>query len=231
MIQIIVPNYNPEKDWEKVLFQAFQAFEQQLGQSAGLILVDDGSAEKPKAESIQFLKNQIENFQYFEYDVNRGKGYALRYGVEKATAETLILTDNDFPFTTQSMIDIYLSLESGNDVAVGYRDAQYYENVPWFRKIISRFFRWCLKKTFSLPTDDTQCGLKGFKISSKQTFLDTNIDRFLFDLEFLVAVSKNKDLKLSTVVVELNENVVFSKISWFALLQELFNFIKVYLRS
>ncbi|MBK9190506.1 MAG: hypothetical protein IPM77_02840 [Crocinitomicaceae bacterium] len=86
-------------------------------------------------------------------------------------------------------------------------------------------------KTFlRLPTDDSQCGIKGFNKKGADVFLDTKIDRFLFDLEFIKLASKRK-LNVQIAEVELKPNIVFSKVSFKILFRESLNFLKVLFRK
>jgi hypothetical protein len=90
-------------------------------------------------------------------------------------------------------------------------------------RLLIRFF-------IQIPTDDTQCGLKGFNIKGKEVFLSTSIDRYLFDLEFIFLAAKKK-LTIQKVPVQLKKGIVLSKSNFGILSTELFNFLKIFLRS
>jgi len=193
-------------------------------------LVNDGSFQNIKEADILFLKKNIENFSYLQHADNKGKGYTLRQGVQQANAAYILLTDIDFPYTTASMLKVWKSLLTEPDLVLGYRNQQYYTKVPFGRKVISKILRWFLDHVLKLPTNDSQCGLKGFNQQGKSIFLQTTINRFLFDLEFLMLASQEKKLNIQTVNVELKEGIVFSKMNPKVLLQEGLNFIKIYLK-
>lgn len=231
-IQIIVPCYNPsESNWAKNLHESYLEFVEQSGEkNTGLILINDGSTQNITDNDIAFLKEKITNFRYLQHPKNKGKGYTLRQGVKEANAPYIILTDIDFPYTTSSMIDICNTLKKGPDMAVGYRNQQYYTQVPWGRKVISKILRWFLDNILRLPTNDSQCGLKGFNQQGKTIFLETTINRFLFDLEFLMLAARRKNINIQTVNVQLKEGIVFSKMNPKVLLQESLNFIKIYFK-
>jgi hypothetical protein len=91
--------------------------------------------------------------------------------------------------------------------------------------LVGSSLRWMLRHVLRQPIDDSQCGLKGFDHSGKALFLETTIDRFLFDLEFLM-LAKNR-VKVTPVQVELREGVVFSKVGWKVLAAEGKNFIRL----
>ena len=81
------------------------------------------------------------------------------------------------------------SCDERQNVVIGVKDQSYYDHVPPLRRSISRVFRFFVRSLLRIPTDDTQCGLKGFDQVGKAVFLKTTIDRYLFDLEFVFLAS------------------------------------------
>lgn len=229
-ISLVLPCYNPTGDWTETVINSIQSIEKSSAIEVHLILVNDGSTKNVSEADFQNLKAGLPRIEIIDYQINRGKGYALRQGVAKAKTELIIYTDIDFPYTEDSFISIYEGLLEGLDVVPGHRGDGYYENTPYFRKLISKFLRWNLKMFLNLPTDDTQCGIKGFNKKGAIVFLDTQIDRFLFDLEFIKLASKRK-LAIKTATVELKPGVVFSKVNIKILAREAVNFFKVLFRK
>lgn len=227
---IVLPCYNPPKDWEKIVVDSIQSLEKSTNQNIHLIIVNDGSTKGNVDAGFDFIGKHIHSFTPISYKENKGKGEALRQGVIKTTTDLIIYTDIDFPYTLKSIEAILNELKTGTDVALGHRGKEYYQKTPWLRKIISKTLRWVLKVFLRLPTDDSQCGIKGYNQIGKQAFLDTKIDRFLFDLEFIKLASKRK-INCKTVNVELKPNVVFSKVNFKILATESINFFKVLFRK
>ncbi len=233
-LDIILPCYNPPSGWAAVLPQTVQHLEKVLGPDVEvcLILVDDGSKRGVGNLEIEGLHQQLTRFRYFSYHPNHGKGHALRAGVEASKGDFQIYTDIDFPYTDASFLAIFETLVSGTaDIAAGIRDAEYYTHVPAARRFISKVLRWMLKTFLRIKIQDTQCGLKGFNAKGKQLFLQTRIDRFLFDLEFIFLASSTPDLKIVPVEVELKPGVVFSKARIGILLRESLNFASIFWRG
>jgi hypothetical protein len=138
------------------------------------------------------------------------------------------VTDADFPYKISSMKSLVETLLEKGGIAAGNRDTGYSAHVPWFRRVISKVLRWTLRNVLRQPISDSQCGLKGFDNEGKKLFLTTTIDRFLFDLEFLM-LAKGKVL-VSPVPVELRDGVVFSKVGLRILATEGRNFITLLLK-
>lgn len=231
-LNIIVPCYNPPPDWEQALadrLAGLQVALQDLVDQVGLIVVNDGSSRNTTAENFKKLEQLIPGVQVVSYTENRGKGYALRQGVQRSASDFNLITDADFPYTLESMKRILESLIAVGGIAAGNRDTAYYAHVPIFRRWISKILRWMLRNVLRQPISDSQCGLKGFDNAGKQLFLETTIDRFLFDLEFLM-LAKNRVL-VTPVPVALREGVIFSKVGWKILLTEGKNFLKLLLKS
>jgi glycosyltransferase involved in cell wall biosynthesis len=172
---------------------------------------------------VERIKAAIPEMKFLEYPNNKGKGHALRTGVQNSKSELTIFTDVDFPYETDSVVEVYRQLCNGTDIVLGYREQDYYAKVPLFRRLLSRGLRWVLKSMLKLSITDTQCGLKGFNKSGKQLFLATTIDRFLFDLEFVMLSSKDPTISTEPVLVRLRDGVVFSKVNLKVLLVELAN--------
>lgn len=176
------------------------------------------------------MTEKIPGFKWVDSDVNKGKGYALRKGIAAADTDIIIYTDIDFPYTTESIKKIYDALTSGScDLAAGVKDDAYYEKVPAARRYISKALRGLIKMFFSIPFTDTQCGLKGFTKDIKPLFLDTSIDRYLFDLEFIRKVHAKK-YRIEQVYVSLKDDIEFRKMNYKVLLPELLNLIGLILR-
>lgn len=227
-IHIIIPCYNPHDGWELELAAHVKDFTAYLQRDIRLVLVNDASQKNVTETAIQFLTDKIPGFTYISYPENKGKGYALREG-SRAIGEGIVLyTDIDFPYTFESMRAVVAALDNGTDVAVGTRDEVYYENTPKRRTIISKILRNMFRVLFHLPVTDTQCGLKGFNLRGKEVFMQTRINRFLFDMEFIALAAKRKDIRLDAVPVTLRNNIHFSRMNAKIIVTELYNFVRIF---
>lgn len=228
-LDIVLPCYNPQKNWHLELL----GFHKQAKTHFDIryYVVDDGSENDELKKSLPELEKEGLSVSYITYSRNRGKGFALREGVRRTTNDHVLYTDVDFPFTNESVLRIAETLMSGNfDVVAGRRNEDYYANkMSGFRKLLSRWFRFVLRRLLKMQITDTQCGLKAFNARGKEEFLKTTVNRYLFDFEFIYRVSQRKGLRVCPVNVELKSNVVFRKMPLKILLQEFVNLFRVLL--
>lgn len=227
-LTIVLPCYNPSQGWESNVLEEYRLLKAALPlEHIQLIIMNDGSSVNVSEESISLFAT--EGVVFIQRDVNYGKGFTLREGVQQALADKIIYTDIDFPYTHNSFLAVYNALKQA-DVAIGVRSEAYYANMPKARVYISKTLRFFIRKFLSIPTDDTQCGLKGFNIKGKYVFLQTKINRYLFDLEF-VFLSARTQLSIAQVPVELKSGIVLSKMRGFILLGEGMNFLRILFSS
>lgn len=226
-LSIVLPCYNPPKDWQNQVFNSYQEISQELGFEPELIIVNDGSSQDLKT-AFDFLKDKIKALKLISLSENQGKGAALRQGIQNTNGNLIIYTDIDFPYTKESFMQIFHALAVGNDVAIGIKDKSYYAHLPKLRKYISKILRQGISSFFKMPITDTQCGLKGFNQKGKSIFLSTTINRYLFDLEFVyLTFRKENNCKVVAHEVSLRPNVIFRAMNLKILLSESKNFLKI----
>lgn len=231
-LDIVLPCYNPQQGWTQSILHSFEKIQSALpGTEVRLLVVNDGSAKDIHAD-ISFLREKIPHLLVEQYADNRGKGYAVRKGVEQTNADVVIYTDIDFPYKEKGLLVMYDALQKNQcDVALGIRDEHYYDNVPPARRVISKLLKSIIRFTLRTPTADTQAGLKGFNKKGKEIFLKTSINRYLFDLEFIWLAARQKDLRITCIPVQVKSDVVFRKMHFSILFREGLNFLRIFLRA
>lgn len=230
-LDIVLPCYNPPIGWEKKVIETYKFFCKALPEvQTGLIIINDGSSTDI-SDAITAIKKAVPFFILDAHPTNKGKGFTLRSGVEKSTAEICIYTDIDFPYTNESMLSIWKELAiKKTDIAVGIKNADYFTHVPPVRKYISKLLQKMIRVFLGLTVSDTQCGLKGFNEKGKTIFLQTSINRYLFDLEFIYLAGKNKQVQLSEIEIQLRPDIHFRAMNLRILFTESLNFLKIVLR-
>jgi len=148
--------------------------------------------------SADALKPLIENLgpaiRMESYEQNRGKGYALRRGLDLAETPYRIYTDVDLAYDPEEAIKILELLESGADVGVVNRanpNSRFVMSPNDFpriykRHLMSRSFNWWLRRMLPINILDTQAGLKGVTAKAWNTIGPRmTTDGFFFDVELL----------------------------------------------
>jgi hypothetical protein len=77
-----------------------------------------------------------------------------------------------------------------------------------------------------LPLYDTQSGIKGFNTAGKNVFLQTTINRFLIDTEFILRSSRD-NISIKQIDISLEPYVVFSNFGVKVIRTEMNNFLKL----
>ncbi len=230
IVSIVLPCYNPVNGWlENIESNLLQISSKNF--ATEVVIINDGSSKNfDEVEAKSFFKHRPE-VKIIGYPKNKGKGHALRTAIMHIKNDIIIYTDIDFPYTTESFLKICEDLFTGhNDVVIGVRSANYYAHLPKMRVRISKLLRLAIRTFLRIPTDDTQCGLKGFNKKGKEIFLETTIDRYLFDLEFVFLTARKKAV-LKTVNVELRPGIELSHMRWSILMQEFGNFLKIFVKA
>ena len=227
---MVLPCFNPLPGWATNVLASLDRFNSLLPADVAvhLYLVNDGSTRNVDQAEITLLQQTLPHFTYLSYPINRGKGYALRMGVESVQESICLFTDIDFPYEEQSMASLFATLQADNcDLAVGVRDEEYYRHVPTMRRRVSHLLRGLTRNLLHLPVSDTQCGLKGFNLVGRTVFLETTTDRYLFDLELLFLASRRSNVRIEPVPVSLKPGIVFSTLNPRILLTEGASFLKI----
>jgi glycosyltransferase involved in cell wall biosynthesis len=229
-LDIILPAYNPLPGWERVVINRYLSMKNRFaGITFHLIIVNDGSERIDESGALKILKDDIPELTWISYTKNKGKGHALRQGIASSTSDYIIYTDIDWPYTEESMTGLMQELLKNVDAVIGVRNDAYYAHLPSGRRRISKLLRKINAKILHLKVNDTQAGLKGFRKNVKEIFLQTTINRYLFDLEFIYLLSGKKDLDIVGYPINLRPGITFSKMNRKILFQEARNFLKIWM--
>ena len=187
-LSIVVPCYNESKDIAKNA-EIIKDKLKELNQDYELILVNDGSKDNTK-EVIESIKG----VKALSYDVNRGKGGAVKYGIENATGDYVLFMDADLS-TDLEAIKRTMELVPNYDMIIGSRHAK--DSVIKKKQPALRvFIGWCCRKLvnmkFHFKYKDTQCGFKAMRTDvAKKIVTKQVVNNFAFDVEYLYIANLN----------------------------------------
>ena len=230
-LEIVLPCYNPAKDWvDRILQSLFEVQEKLSGVRIRLIIVNDGSRIGEVDYNIKKILEVFPSTRYISYSENRGKGFAIRKGMEVTVAPIVIFTDIDFPFALDSLAEVYASAaDDGMDITLSKR-MDYDRVTKGQRKILSDGLKWFNRQVLGLKYPETQAGLKAFTQLGLQPLMRTKTDRYLFDLEMVCLAQFYDGLKITSKPVYLRKGVELPPISAALLKKEFISFIKLVFR-
>ncbi|MCQ2531290.1 MAG: glycosyltransferase family 2 protein [Saccharofermentans sp.] len=219
MLSIIVPAYNEGKSIRQNLLQICEVISQTVDDFE-VIPVNDGSPDNTLEEINKAVENPASNGKIHPvtYDVNRGKGGAIKAGVMAARGEYIGFLDADLDISPDHIANYYAAMvSSGCDVVIGskmHKESKL--DYPFARKV----FSWCyfimLKVLFGLSVLDTQTGVKLYNGELIKTIVpQLRVDGFAFDIEILaLAASKKAVIKQMPVSIIFSRNESFGRIKF-----------------
>ena len=217
-ISIVIPAYHESERIGRPLNTILE-YISTTGLNAEIIVVDDGSSDATSdvaKEALATMPNV--DSTVVRYEPNRGKGFAVKTGLQKAQADIALFTDADLSTPISEMPKLIDPIKAGEfDVTFGSRAMDRSligTHQPWRREQGGKVMNLIIRKMSGLNFQDTQCGFKAFSMPKFRPLLDMmTIDRFGFDVEFLFVAQYN-GLRLKEVPVRWND-VAGSKVSVF----------------
>lgn len=168
-----------------------------------VVIVDDGSSDNGLTKEV--CKNL--GVCLVSYEQNKGKGCAVRIGMNNTNGKFRIFTDADIPYRMKDLDAVVDGLEEGYDLVVGDRTVEgsdYFAEISLTRSIGSKFFSTIVGQFITGGQFDTQCGLKGFSSAvAKDIFSYARMNGFIMDVEIYYIAHKRKyKIKKIPVVLE-----------------------------
>lgn len=185
-VSIIIPCYNEVGTLEELLNRVQQA---QVGEKE-IILVDDGSTDGTR-ELIRTRLNELADKVVF-HAANKGKGAAIRTGIEACTGDIILIQDADLEYSPGDYPKLLAPILDGNaDVVYGSRfvggDSH---RVLYFWHSVANKFLTLMSNVFTNLnlTDMEVC----YKVFRREILEGITIEecRFGFEVEITAKIAK-----------------------------------------
>jgi len=170
-----------------------------------IVVVDDGGHDFPDDAFADRL-----DVQFVELPQNRGKGAAVRAGMQRSRGHVRVFTDVDLPYDLD-LIPVMMRCvrELGYHLVIGDRTlpgSAYASSTSWRRALASALFSDVVGRVVTGGFFDTQCGLKAVRGDvADLVFPLLHIDRFAFDVELVYLALKHR-LDIKRIPVQLRNN-------------------------
>jgi dolichyl-phosphate beta-glucosyltransferase len=215
-LSIVIPAFNESERLGAPLRKVL-GYIAASNESAEVLVVDDGSSDDTSdVARAAFAEFPGISSQVVRYEDNRGKGFAVRTGLQHASADVALFSDADLSTPIEESTKLVEPIREGNfDVTFGSRALDRSligTHQPWQREQGGKVMNFIIRTMSGLDFKDTQCGFKAFNLSKFRPLLELmRVDRFGFDVEFLF-VAQHNDLRLAEIPVRWND-VAGSKVS------------------
>ena len=228
-ISIIYPIFNEEKRLLRTI-KDIKKFDKSINSiKKEYILVNDGSTDN----TLSLIKKKFKNnkrVKIINYKVNRGKGYALKLGVELSKSRWILTTDSDCSVSNFQLNNWIKKnyINNKNFIYFGSRnlpDSLVKKKI--LRMIIGKIFIILLKILFQINLSDTQCGFKLYKTNyAKKIFKKIVTDGYMHDIEICILANR-LNLKIIELPVKWT-HISESKINFFKdFIKIFFNLLKI----
>ena len=152
MISIVVPVYNEARRLPASLDKIL-AFMDVRHPGYEVLLIDDGSTDGTVDVARGHVGRRAE-LRVESYGGNRGKGYAVRHGIARASGELVLFTDADLSTPIEELERLVAAVDAGADIAIGTRahpQSDVRVRQPFYRDRAGKMFN-ALVRTVHFPT-------------------------------------------------------------------------------
>ncbi len=167
-----------------------------------VIIVNDCSKDDTKGAIQRYMGANPElNIQYYEHEVNKGKGAALHTGISKATGEYLIIQDADLEYDPNEYnILLRPILEGHADVVYGSRfmGGNPHRILFFWHSIGNKFLTGLSNAFTNLNLTDMETCYKLFRTKTVQG-LKLKENRFGFEPEVTAKISRIPNIRIYEV--------------------------------
>ncbi|HJZ05733.1 hypothetical protein A2634_04885 [Candidatus Amesbacteria bacterium RIFCSPHIGHO2_01_FULL_48_32] len=185
-LSIIVPAFRKEKTIVADLKRIKKVLNN-LRYKTELICVVDGYVDNTFQKATQLTQKEP-NIKVVGYQTNRGKGYAIRYGMAKSKGDLIAFIDAGMEISPNSLSMILEHFEWYQaDIVVGSKRHPV-SKVNWTpkRRLFSLGYQLLTRVLFGLKIKDTQVGLKCYRREVLEKVLPRLIvKKYAFDVEIL----------------------------------------------
>jgi glycosyltransferase involved in cell wall biosynthesis len=161
-ISIFLPVFNEEPNLRPLHEKLDQSLAQ-LGRSAEIIYVDDGSSDGSLAV-LREIAARDSRVRVIALRRNYGQTPAMAAGIDAARGEVLIPMDADMQNDPADISRLLEKIDEGFDVVSGWRKKRKDPLVT--RKIPSQIANWLISKIGGVPLHDYGCSLKAYRRES-----------------------------------------------------------------
>jgi len=186
-LSVIIPARNEEDQIAQFLQDTLSSLDA-LGFDYEIVVVDDGSTDRTREKAISSTKNP--RVKVVGYDINVGKGFALKYGFKHTSGDIVVFIDSDRDISPKQIMRYVGGAERADIVIASKWHRKSHIEMPLIRRFLSRGFHLMVILLTGVRVTDTQSGLKVFRRRVLERVLRRLVmKRFAFDVELLTVAN------------------------------------------
>lgn len=186
LLTIVIPAYQEEQRIGPTLDELAKFLRGRADHEVELIVVSGGSTDRTVAIARRYENLFAAQLRVLDLPAAKGKGAAVRAGVNEAAGKFVLFTDADLAYEPKLFNDFVARLESGADIVIAQRTGKTaYAGMA--RRWVAAASRFVFERFITPGIGDTQAGLKAFtRAAAKDLFAQQRINGLLFDVEILM---------------------------------------------
>ena len=193
---VIMPFFNEEKTLETAVLNLLKE-----NFASEIILVNDGSYDNSYEIALKLI-NKYKNIKLVNSKINKGKGHALKVGINESTKKYIGILDADLEYSPNDLKRLFVDIElNDGDIACGsrfigdFKRENIYLRTYFANKFLSKLFSTVHKQKV---TDIATC----LKVFRKEIFQSIELKEKGFSIEVeLLAKTLAKSNKYSEIPI------------------------------
>jgi dolichyl-phosphate beta-glucosyltransferase len=200
-LSIVIPAYNEERRLPRTL-QEIARWVEQHGEPVEVIVAENASTDR----TVDVVRAFQPGHAYVRLiaGLPRGKGIAVRQGMQAARGRRRFLCDADLSMPIDQLDKFLAQPADRGDVLIGSREAAGARrfNEPAYRHLMGRVYN-AVVKALALPGfEDTQCGFKLFSATvADDVFAAATLSGWGFDPEVLY-IARKRGYRIAEVPID-----------------------------
>lgn len=231
LLSVIVPAYKQARTIYRDICNIHRVLSQGLRDyNFEIICVVDGILDGTLKE---VRRVKLPGVKVFSYPQNKGKGYAVRFGIAHSKGEVVSFLDAGMEISPASVMMLTAHMHWYNaDIIVGSkRHPVSRVNYPLLRHIFSIGYHFGVKILFGLPLSDTQSGIKIFKRKAiKKVLPRLLVKKYAMDIEMLAVAKRLGFHRIYEAPIEVTFDKKTSGISWKVVIRMFWDTLAVFYR-
>lgn len=202
-LTIVIPVFNEQNSIAEVLQRLDMLEWPQFVDRREIIIVND-SSDDGSHDIIERISRDNDRYRVFHHEKNKGKGAAIRTGIQYAKGDVVLIQDADFELSPE---DIPRMLQAMDHLNVGFvNGSRFLPGIDrplhsYKRYLANRFFTFLTSLLINVKLTDMACGYKLVKKSLLDKITLTE-NRFGFEAELIIKALRVKRNNVAEIPVQ-----------------------------